>query len=59
MAGMMEARSWTQQEFRELIFNEVTQGATVQSLNESAKSLINETQSGFIETMKNLEKQAS
>ena len=56
---MMEARSWTEQELRTLILNEVTQSATVQSLNESVKSLADDTQSGFIETMRNLEVQAS
>ena len=59
MAGMMEARSWTEQELRAIIFNEVTQGNTVQSLNESVRSLISETHSGFVETMRNLEVQAS
>ena len=59
MAGMMRARSWTEQELRTIIFNEVTQGNTVQSLNESMRILIGETYSGFVETMKNLEQQAS
>ena len=59
MAGMMEARSWTEQELRTMIFNEVTQGNTVQSLNESMRTSIGETHSGFVETMKNLEQQAS
>ena len=59
MAGLMEDRSWTEQELRAIIFNEVTQGNTVHSLNESVRSLIDETQSGFVETMRSLEVQAS
>ena len=44
---------------RAIIYNEVTQGNTVQSLKESARSLIVETQTGFVETMRSIEVQAS
>ena len=39
---MMEARSWTEQEFRTMIFNDVSQGNTVKSLNEPMRILIGE-----------------
>ena len=52
----MDARSWTEQEIRTLIFNEVTQGSTGQSLNESVRLLVDETRAGFVETMKSFEK---
>ena len=48
---MMEARSWTENEIRQLIFNEVTAGATMQKLNDSAKTLVDSTHAGFVETM--------
>ena len=63
---MMESRSWTEQELRTLIFNEVTAGVTLQHLNESVRTLVDGTHAGFVETMglhaetmKNLELQAS
>ena len=63
---MMEARSWTEQELRTFIFNEVTAGVTLQHLNESVRTLVDSTHSGFVETMglhsetmRNLEVQAS
>ena len=55
MAGMMEARSWTEQELRTLIFNEVTGGNTCQALNESMRVLVTETNASFAETLKALE----
>ena len=63
---MMEARSWTEQEVRQLIFNELTVGTTMQQLNDSVKTLVDSTRSGFVETMglhtetmRNLKVQAS
>ena len=52
---MMEARSWTPQELRDIIFDEVTRGNTVQTLNESMRTLIDATHTSFAETMKAFE----
>ena len=63
---MMAAREWSEQNICQLIYQEVTAGATMQQLNDSAKTLVDGTHAGFVEmmglhseTMRNLEVLAS
>ena len=61
MAGQpqrMEARPWSEQEICQLIFREVSQGDTMQRLNEMTSGQVALTQSAFADTLRQFEIQA-
>ena len=56
---MMAAREWSENDVRQMIFDEVTSREAMRPLNESIKVLVDETRAEFSETIRNLEVQAS
>ena len=54
----MEARSWSMDEICQLILREVSQGDTMQRLNEMTSGQVALTQSAFADTLRQFEIQA-